>query len=244
MNTLLVLLSTIVISAASPTAGDNVSNLAKALDPTYPIWKINGKIINEKGAFELIIDINNSKAIEIPNFEEVLNNQDYMLLSCYGNIIPHAIYGYVVGTANCCPSFGRIMIYDGTFQKISEIESQKVVKINLDNLLGGETRDIVTWEDHHYGTNTTRRVLNIYRIDENKTIKKIFQHDLVDATGAPGDTDRVIHYRIDYHSQIRQNKIIVINEDDGSEETFTWNGAVYKGEECQVTPADAGNPRR
>lgn len=234
----LIILSLILISPGSGLANYNVDKLAEAINPLYPVWKINQKKAKEEYGFQLLFNGHNPKEIEIPNFKEVLNGQSYTLLSCYGRIIPPSKNGYIVGTAIEGPTFGKIIIFDDTFQKIAQIDSQKVVKIKLVNLLGEDALQIVTWEDHHYGTNTTRRVLNIYRIGDNKSVDRIFSHDIVDATFMPADHE--IHYKIDYRSLIKKKQIIVINEVNGCKEVCTWNGVTYKGGNCQQkNPADA-----
>jgi hypothetical protein len=173
----------ILITVSVALAGQNFDKLAKALEPIFPIWKINNKTLSEKGGFHLIFNTHDSNEVEIPNFKKVLNGESFTLLSCYGRIIPRAKNGYIVGTAVEGPTFGKLTLFDDKFQRLSEIESQKVVKIKLVRLLGDDTQQIITWEDHHYGANTTRRVLNIYKVEDNGKI--VFNHDLVDATFMP-----------------------------------------------------------
>jgi hypothetical protein len=245
MNILLIIFSSILINAAIPQTGYDFEKLAKVIDTTYPVWKINEKVVNEKGSFYFIFNNKNPNEIEIINFKQALNGQSDTLLSCYGRIIPPIKNGYIVGTAIEAPTFGKVIILDDAFQKVTEIDSQKVVKIKIVNLLGMDIKEIVTWEDHHYGTNTTRRVLNIYKIYPDNNIKRIFEHDLVDATfmpGGPHGVSKEIYYLIDYQTLIKQKKIIVINQDTWAKEIFSWNGATYKQEnendDCQqINPA-------
>lgn len=217
----------------------DVDKLAKAInsiDSIYHVWKINGKRINEKPGFNLLFNTHNPSEFEIPKFKKVLEADDYTLLACYGRIISPAKNGYAVGTAHGNPTNGKFIIFDDNFQKIAEIDSQKVVKIKLVNLLDSDTQQIMTWEDHHYGTNTTRRVLNIYMADSPKSVKKIFEHDLIDATfspGGPNGVNKEIYYRIDYQSMMKQKQIIVIREDNEDKETYTWNGAIYKSDKSE-----------
>jgi hypothetical protein len=244
MKILLIIFSSILLNAASPKAGYDFEKLANVIDPTYPVWKINEKVVNEEIGFHLIFNNNNPSEIEIFNFKQVLNGQSHTILACYGRIISPTENGYIMGTAIEGPTLGKVIIFDDAFQKVAEIDSQKVVKIKLINLLGVDAQEIVTWEDHHYGTNTTRRVLNIYKISPDNNIKKIFEHDLVDATfmpGGPHGTDKEIYYSIDYQTLIKQKKIIVINQDTGDKEIFSWNGVTYKPEkdDCQqINPAN------
>jgi hypothetical protein len=241
MKILIIILSLILISVGSVHADYNVDKLAKALNPIYLVWKVNGKETKEEYGFHLIFNINNPREIEIPNFKQVLNGQSHILLSCYGRIIPPANNGYIVGTAIEGPTFGKIIIFDNNFRKLAEVDSQKVVKIKLIGLLGDDVGEIVTWEDHHYGTNTTRRVLNVYKLYPGNKIKKIFEHDLIDATfmpGGPHGVNKEIYYSIDYQSLMKQKKIVVINQDTGNKEVFSWDGVTYKGKDCQMIPKD------
>lgn len=233
MKILIIIISFIFISVGIVHAGCDLDKLVEALNPSYDVWKINKKAIKEESVFHLIFNTENPREIEIPNFKKVLNGQSHMLLSCYGRIIPPAGNGYVVGTAIEGPTFGNIIIFNDNVQKLDEVESQKVVKIKLIDLLGDDIQEIVTWEDHHYGTNTTRRVLNIYKVYPGNKIKKIFEHDLVDATFMPAGVDKEIYYSIDYQSLMKQKKIVVINKDTGEKETFSWNGHIYKGPDNQ-----------
>lgn len=233
MKTLFTAILVFLLTAGALLAGQNFDKLAMVLNPTYPIWKINNKATQEKSGFHLIFNTSDSSEIQIPSFKKVLNGESYMLLSCYGRIIPLAQYGYIVGTALEGQTFGKLVLFDDTFQRRSEIESQKVVKIMLVSLLGDETQQIITWEDHHYGTNTTRRVLNVYKVDDNGMIRNVFTHDLVDATFMPSGTDREIYYNIDYQSLIKGKQIVVTNRNNGYKEICTWNGTVYKGKNCQ-----------
>lgn len=245
MKTLTMLFALIFFIATDGYAGYDIDKLANAINPIYPIWKINKKKGREEYGFQLLFNHRNPKEIEIPNFKQVLNGQSHTLLTCYGRITPPAKNGYIVGTAVEGPTFGRIIIFDDNFQKLVEVESQKVVKIKLLSLLGDDTQEIVTWEDHHYGTNTTRRVLNIYKLYPGNKIKKLFEHDLVDATflpGGPHGVNKEIYYSIDYQSLMKQKKIVVTNQDTGDKELFSWDGVTYKGKErdCQqATPADS-----
>jgi len=226
-----IIVSLLLISPVTSRAAYDLDKLAKAVNPFYPIWKINNKKTNEEYGFQLLFNRHEPKTIAIPNFKKILNGQSHTLLSAYGKIVPQAKNGYFVGAAVEGPTFGHIIIFDDKFQKVADIDSQKVVKIQLLNLLGEDTLQIMTWEDHHYGTNTTRRVLNIYRIDDNNDIKRIFSHDLVDATFMP--TDHEIYYKIDYKSQIKKKQIIITTEDSGIKIICSWNGEIYKGEDCQ-----------
>jgi hypothetical protein len=238
MKILVIILAFTFFIPGDSHAGYDVDKLARAVNPIYPIWKINKKKGREEYGYQLIFNRHNPKEIEIPNFKKILNGQHYILLSCYGRIIPLAKNGYIVGTANEGPTPGYIILFDENLQKIDEIKSQKVVKIKLLDLLGEDTLQIITWEDHHYGTNTTRRVLNIYKIDAGKGINRIFSHDIVDATFMPGDHE--IHYQIDYRSLIKKKQIIIVNEDSGRKEVYSWDGGIYKGEDCQQrNPGDA-----
>jgi hypothetical protein len=225
------------IIATNGYAGYDIDKLAAAINPIYPISKINKKKGKEQYGYQLMFNHHNPKNIEIPNFEEILNGLHYILLSCYGRVIPAAKNGYIVGTVNEGPTPGNIIVFDENLRKIAQIESQKVVKIKLLDLLDEGTLQIITWEDHHYGTNTTRRVLNIYKIDV-KGISRIFSHDIVDATFMPDDHE--IYYEIDYRSLIKKRQIIILNKDTGYKEVYIWNGAIYKGEGCQQpNPVDA-----
>ena len=227
----LLLLTLIFCWVSNSQAGYDVYKLADAINPFYPLWKINKDRTKEEYGFLLLFNNQNPREIEIPKFKEVLNGRSHTLLSCYGQIIPPERNGYIVGTAVEGPTFGRIIIFDDTFKKIADIDAQKVVKIKLINLLNEGALQIITWEDHHFGTNTTRRVLNIYMIYRSQAIKKIFSHDIVDATFISGGKE--VHYSIDYYSLIRKKQIIVINEDNGHKEVCTWNGVFYTGENCQ-----------
>jgi len=231
MKILIITLAFIFVIAVNGHADYDLDKLAKAINPMYPIWKINKKKGKEAYGFQLIFNRHNPKEIEIPNFKEVLNGQSYTLLSCYGPIMSPAKKGYIVGTAVEGPTFGRILVFDDKFQRIADINAQKVVKIKLADLLGKDALQIITWEDHHYGTNTTRRVLNIYMVEAGKGIRRIFSHDIVDATFMPADHD--IHYEIDYRSLLKKKQIIIVNQDTAYKEVYIWNGAAYEGENCQ-----------
>ena len=228
MKILTIILAVIFVTVGNCHAGYDIEKLAKAINPIYPVWKINNKETKEELGFELIFNTRNPKEIQLPNFNKILNGQSHMLLSSYGRIIPPAKNGYIVGTAVEGPTFGKIIVFGDNFQKIAELDSQKVVKIKLANLLGEDTLQIMTWEDHHYGTNTTRRVLNIYKISPSKSIVRIFSHDIVDDTSF-----NEIHYKIDYQSLIKKKQIIIVNEETVHKEMCSWNGETYKGEDCQ-----------
>lgn len=211
-------------------AEPDIDKLAKGITSTYPLWKINGKPTEEEYGFELLFDLNNPQKIEIPDFETILNGQTYTLLSCYGKFLSDSKYGYIVGTADEGPTFGIILLFNEKMQKISSIGCQKVVKINLVNLLNSDRNQIITWEDHHYGTNTTRRVLNIYQTDKENKIYLIFSHDLVDNTRMPEDKE--INYSIDYQSLAVEKKIKITRNDTNQVNICTWNDHKYEGKDC------------
>jgi len=237
----LLLLST---NAATNNRGYNFNKLAHAIDSDSccPIWKVNENKTGKGYGYQLIFNENAADEIQIANFDSVLDGKDYLLLACYGKINPPENDGYVIGTANPPPTSGKILVYDCGFHKITEIESQKVVKITLINLLGSDVREIVSWEDHRYGTATTRRVLNIYQVRSDKKIRKIFEHDVVDARLLPGGScdDKESCYEIDFRSFVKQKKIVVVNKDSGEKETYQWDGQCYRDEtsrkRCPVGP--------
>lgn len=220
----------------SELLGFDVDKLAKAIDSIDSIdhvWEINGKRINEKWGSNLLFDTHNSSEIVVPKFKKILEADNHTLLACYGRIIHPANNGYIVGTVPCPPTNGEIFIFDDNFQKVAEIDSQKVIKIKIINLLDADTLQIMTWEDQHHGTNTTKRVLNIYMTDSSKSVKRIFEHDLIDATFSSGglhDVNKEIYYRIDYQSLMKKKQIIVIREDNRDKEVYTWDGAIYKSD--------------
>lgn len=231
MKILTIILAVIFITVGNCHAGYDIEKLAKAVNPIYPVWKVNNRKTKEEYGFQLLFKSKHPMEIEIPNFKEVLGGPNNTLIACYGRIIPSARNGYVVGSGVFGPTSGEIIIFDDNFQKLAEIDSQRVVKIKLANLLGEDTLQIIIWEDEHYGTNTTRRVLNIYRIDASKGITRIFSHDIVDATFMPADHE--IHYKVDYQSQIKKKQIIITNEDTRDKVVCSWNGETYKGKDCQ-----------
>ncbi|MFA6103803.1 MAG: hypothetical protein WCV67_17470 [Victivallaceae bacterium] len=227
------------ISSADIHACHDVDRLAKAINSIYPIyhvWEINGKRISKECGLNLLFDPGNPSEITVPKFKIVLEADSHTLLSCYGRIISPSKNGYIVGTVIGNPTNGKIIIFDNNFQKVAEIDSQKVVKIKLVNLLDADTLQIMTWEDHHHGTNTTRRVLNIYMADSNKSVKKIFEHDLIDATFSPGGphgVNKEIYYRIATQSLMKKKQIIAIREDSGDKEVYNWNGVIYKSDKSE-----------
>jgi hypothetical protein len=231
MKKFLIILSFLFILPSFCHAEPDINKLAKGIKSIYPLWKINGKITEEEYGFELLFDVNNPQKIEIPDFETILNGQSYTLLSCYGKFLSDSKNGYIVGTAGEGPTFGTILLFNEKMQKISSIGCQKVVKINLVNLLNNDRNQIITWEDHHYGTNTTRRVLNIYQTDMENNLNLIFSHDLVDSTYIPEDKE--IYYSIDYQSLAVEKKIKITRKDTNQVNFCTWNGHIYEGRDCQ-----------
>ena len=123
----------------------------------------------------------------------------------------------------------------------------------MDNmqLLNDGVKEIVTWEDHHYGTCTTRRVLNIYKVLADGQVQKVFEHDVVDARrsgwdiseGQPKPITNDVHYVVDFDAR-RAEKRIVVTAETGVTKTFAWKGTCYTEETLPTTgrtvPPEAG----
>lgn len=150
-------------------------------------------------------------------------------MACSGNILGSGLKAYAVGTAVEGPTFGHLLIFNGRFKRVAAIDCQKVVRMKLLDLLGDSSREIVTWEDHHYGTNTTRRTLVVYKV-RGKEISKVFEHDLVDQThvshGQVGSPDEP-RFEIDLES-MKSEKVILVKPDRGEMSRYRWTGNKYE----------------
>jgi len=198
------------------------SNLATVLD----VSRVNGVQRNPNNPcdhpWDLLFSESSPEEIAIANWKEVLNGESEQLLACLGNVFANGQTGLVVGQSSEGPTFGKLLIYDRNLKLAASCDCQKVVRMKLVDLLGDGVKEIVTWEDHHYGTDTTRRVLALYKADALGRPTKVFEHNLVDQTYA-----RELDYTIDFTSQVAQKRIIV-SSDEGKKTLYSWNAAIYE----------------
>jgi len=229
MKTVLVVLL-LALSGCANVKHQSFNKLTSVLDETYPIWKINDSLVNTNGAISIYFSETHPDEIRIPHWKKVLNGSSHGLLACHGEILAEGDPGFVVGTSVEGPTHGTLRIYDSQCRLVGSTDCQKVVRMKLVDLLNDGVKEIVTWEDHHYGTCTTRRQLNVYKIDATQQPHRVFARDLVDATfmpGGPNGVKRKLHYTIDIDSKAPQ-KQIVVTSDKGQVWLYSWTGTEYK----------------
>jgi len=149
------------------------------IEMMYPIWQINGQIINESGGFELILAEPGVTSLTIPDAETVLNGASWTLLGMTANVTGNAQEEYLLGTSVEGPTHGQLFVFTGPSRESTSIACHKIVMMYLVDMTGDGLAEIVTYEDHHYGTSTTRRVFNIYQVRAPLVIARIFAHDVV-----------------------------------------------------------------
>lgn len=204
-------------------------DLPSALKTYFPLRKVNDSHVNKDGVFTLLFSEENPDRIAMPKWEILLNGESYNLLACYGGILANRDSAFVIGTSIEAPTFGKLIILGQDFTFLGSSDCQKIVRMELIDVLNDGVSEIVTWEDHHYGTHTTRRELNIYKINSANKLVRIFAHDLIDATfwpGGPHGTNREIHYLIDFTSKAPQQ--IIVTSDEGDTLMYSWSGSQFE----------------
>jgi hypothetical protein len=224
----------LAISGCSWTHASSFDKLAAVFDVSY----VNGgerKTSNsEDGPWNMLFSESSPEELAIKNWEEVLGGDNWQLLACRGNVFENGETGFVVGQCSSGPTFGYLRIYDHNLKLTGYCDCQRVVRMKLVDLLGDGVKEIVTWEDHHYGTDTTRRVLAIYKADARGCPTMVFEHNLVDRTyeayhEAAEDKEELrveLDYSVDFTSQAAQKKIVVVS-DKGVKTLYSWNGTKY-----------------
>ena len=221
-------IATLFMAIVASTAAQNspFSNLCVyAISSFEYLGSINGSSVGTNGGFDLRFSDSTPDNIAIEDSETILNGQSWMLLACRGNIFHDKRDGFIIATAKEGPTFGRLTVYDADMSFRGQIDCQKVVQMQLVDLLGNGTRQIITREDHHYGTCTTKRMLNVYNVATNGHPQIIFTHDLVDKTILCYTNEPLI-YSIDLDSQMHTKEIIVKSPND-QQTRFKWNGHEY-----------------
>jgi hypothetical protein len=232
MKNCLIVLLLAVAGCAGPQAS-SFSKLPAALDDMYEIAEVNGverKTCNRELSppRDLLFSESSPEEIAIKDWEELFGGEHFFLLACRGNVFENGETGFVLGTGHFGPTWGTLSILDHNLKVVGKCDCQRVVRMKLIDLLGDGVKEIVTWEDHHSGTDTTRRVLAIYKADAHGCPTKVFEHNLVDQTyAAYHESGRELDYTVDFTSQVAQRKIVVVS-DTGAKTLYSWNGTRYE----------------
>lgn len=219
---------TIILLFSLPPAMENGEagwdDMLATVETMYPLWKLNGSILNETGLFRLILADPDSTTLEIPGAEIVLNGVSWILLGISGNVTGDGRVEYVIGTCLEGPTHGRLFVYTGPSGEPAAIPCHKVVMLELTDITGDGLSEILSLEDHHYGTNTTRRVFNIYHVPSPSEIHRVFSHDVLDLTDECG----VREYTVDHRDRLDEGIILVtpVTPPAASME-YHWDGERY-----------------
>ena len=199
-------------------------DMLATVETMYPLWKLNGVMVNEAGLFRMILADPDSTTLEIPGAETLLNGVTWTLLGITGNVTGDGRTEYVIGTCLEAPTYGHLFVYTGPSDEPAVIRCHKIVMLELTDITGDGLSEILSVEDNHYGTNTTRRVFNVYHLSSPSVIHRVFSHDVLDLT----DQREAREYTVDYRGRLDEGIILVtpVTSPTASME-YRWDGERY-----------------
>ena len=129
----------------------------------------------------VIADSPRTKAIVQP--EPKVWEVDKQVLVCSGDIFGDSPPEYVLGIGWMGPSGGVLCLYDSDLRKISEVETECLWGIRLEDLTNDGKDEIICWADGHHGSGLWDRRISVYKYFGDVGLKLVWEGKLYDEAG-------------------------------------------------------------
>jgi len=169
---------------------------------------------------------------------------DSQLLLASGDINGDHKPEYVLGAGWSGPMAGVLAVYDNTLSKIAELKTECIWDIELKDLTGDGTCEILCWEDQHHGSGLWQRRLTVLKYVKNTGLDVVWRGSTYDQAGdyldihqikidqLPGKPALIIRASLSQQwPQLVDNKTVIQRSKRREVVSYAWNKTVMHFEE-------------